>query len=44
MLVFDESAAREYGRLGASLEERSTPMSEPDMRIDVEGQVGRISE
>lgn len=33
VLAFDESAAREYGKLRASLEKRGTPMSEPDMRI-----------
>lgn len=33
VLPFDESAAREYGKLRASLEKRGIPMSEPDMRI-----------
>ena len=33
VLPFDEPAAREYGKLRASLERRGMPMSEPDMRI-----------
>ena len=33
VLPFDESAARAYGRLRASLEKAGTPMAEPDLRI-----------
>ena len=33
VLSFDEPAAREYGRLRATLEKAGTPMAEPDLRI-----------
>jgi len=33
VLPFDESAAREYGRLRATLEKAGTPIAEPDLRI-----------
>ncbi len=33
ILSFDENAAKIYGKLGASLERKGTPLSEPDLRI-----------
>lgn len=33
VLSFDEGAAKVYGKLRAELEEKGTPLSEPDMRI-----------